>query len=162
MGKSAPPPANVDLVHSFARQVDGDVEIVLSRPEVEPAADDVFVLRQGKKRVVLTCVVTGAGDTRRLSLRAPRSELGDGTWAAVLRTSTGRLPLGCRLLVQGRRPLVLLWGDESGRTRLPDPRPRPPAAAPSPATGPRQPGRRAWSSPRAIASALRRRARRSS
>jgi hypothetical protein len=162
VGKSAPPPANVDLVHSYARQVGEEVEIVLSRPEVELAPDDVVVLRQGTRRVPLTAVVTGEGDSRRVTARAPRADLGRGTWGVALRTSTGRTPLGCRLLVQGGRPLVLLWGDDPAKSRLPEPNPRR-AAPPSQASWPRRLARRALRGrPREIASALSRRVRRSS
>ena len=144
MGKSLPPPAGVDLVHSFARVVDGDVEIVLTRPEVSLAPGADVVLRRGKRRQSATLLDEGTDDTRRLVVRLPRTDLDDGTWAVRLRSAGEVITLQARLLVQGERPVVLLWGAEGTTSRLPDPHPR--DSRPGPATTsavdrPNRPGR---------------------
>ena len=67
-------------------------------------------------------------------MRCSRRELGDGTWAVIFRTNEERQRVNVRLLVQGERPLSLLWGAKAGRSKRPlrydrRPRPRPPVRA---------------------------------
>ena len=124
MGNSQPPPTQVDLVDSYARLVGDEVEIVLADPALDVPADGIVVLRQGKRRRDARHRLVEDEAGRRLVARIERARLGDGIWALRLRTSEGSTHWGCRLLVQGRRPLVLLWGSSSPASTLPDPHPR--------------------------------------
>ncbi|VXC14279.1 hypothetical protein [Nocardioides sp. AX2bis] len=125
MGSSLPPAAAADLVNSYARRVADDVELVLDGTTARPGPDDTVVLRRGEHHLTAVPTVSGSGDVRRLVARFPRADLTDGTWKVRLRTPDGPLPLGCRLLVQGERPVVLLWGDEAAPSRPSRARPRP-------------------------------------
>src|SRR4051794_7297201 len=117
MGSSLPPPAAIDLVGSAARLRGTEVEVLLARPELglsglddDPGA--VLRLTRGKGVVSGTLHLEDHDGERRLVGRAPRAELGDGTWALSLERPGAQQVerLDARLLVQGRRPLVLLWG----------------------------------------------------
>ena len=112
MGDSLPPPAEFDLVGSFARRRGTDVEIVLADPKIEiGAAAAVVTLARGRQSVEATGTLAVGPRGRRLVVRAPRAALTDGNWSLTLRTGADSLePLAARLLVQGDRPLVLLWG----------------------------------------------------
>ena len=125
MKKAKPPAAEIDLVDSYARRVGDDVELSLARPTIEVPDGAVVVLRGADGRHVADTTVHDADGGRRLTARVPRAALGDGTYVVRLRTADGGLPLGCRLLVQGERPLVLLWGDKTRRSTLPVSRPAP-------------------------------------
>jgi hypothetical protein len=121
MGDSMPPPATFDLVDSFARRRGADVEIVLADPQTETTSGAVSVrLAQGERAVEARAELEDAPAGRRLTVRAPRSEVADGIWTLELSSASGPQQLAARLLVQGERPLVLLWGAKAGRTRLPD------------------------------------------
>jgi hypothetical protein len=117
MGKSLPPPAAINLVDSFARRRGSDVEIVLSDPKttVSPAAE--ARLRNGRKSATFTVSAEHEG---RLVLRGARSSLTDGTWTIRLHDGDDVSPVDARLLVQGERPLVLLWGATGQQTKFPD------------------------------------------
>lgn len=122
MGKSAPPPAAFDLVSSYARVRDDVVEIVVvgARLPVRRATPEL-VLRQRGHRVVAPVEVAKADAGKVLTARAPRGELADGVWTLVLRAGGGPVRLEAKLLVQGDRPVVLLWGAERVRSRRPVP-----------------------------------------
>ncbi|WP_457206232.1 hypothetical protein [Nocardioides sp. P5_C9_2] len=126
MGQSDPPVAEVDLVDSFARLVGGEVEVVLADPGPVIADGVTVVLRgeSGVRRGTLALVDDDRG--RRGAVRFERSTLTDGTYAVCLEGAGDERPLGCRLLVQGARPLVLLWGAEALPSRLPTPHRRSP------------------------------------
>ena len=117
MGDSLPPPAEFDLVDSFARQRGSDVEIVFAEPKTDISGDQLAVRLTLGQRVV-TARAEGSG--ARLTVRVARSELTDGTWGlSVVRPDGAVAPLAARLLVQGRRPVVLLWGAKATRTLVP-------------------------------------------
>lgn len=125
MGSSKPPAAEVDLVDSCARLVGGDVEVLLADPGpgIGDGATVVLRGRGGVHRGTLTLVDGDRG--RRGVVRFERSALTDGQYAVRLEADSDERPLGCRLLVQGARPLVLLWGAEAPKSRLPVPHRRP-------------------------------------
>jgi hypothetical protein len=121
VGDFRPPQAAIDLVASYARRRGGEVEIVLAEP-APGGAVDALILRKGATAVTAPVeLVDGPG--RRIVARAPREALADGIWALTLRSGDGAGRVGARLLVQGDRPLVLLWGGGNPKSRLPDPRP---------------------------------------
>jgi len=110
MGNSLPPPAEFDLVDSFARVRGSDVEIVLGEPKTDIADDGVTVRLELTGRTVTAQAMLVQEGGRRLVVRAPRSQFSDGVWSlAVIHADGSVAPLAARLLVQGQRPLVLLW-----------------------------------------------------
>lgn len=127
MGNSAPPPAAFDLIGSYARRRGTDVELVLTEPKIDSIDSPAVVeLRKGKAVVEATGDLVEMAATPRLTVRAPRAQFTDGLWTlAVQRTDDNPHPLEARLLVQGQRPLVLLWGAETPQTVLPKTRPVP-------------------------------------
>lgn len=112
MGDSMPPPATFDLVGSFARRRGADVEIVLSEPKTEVSGSPVVVtLAKAGRSIDASGDLADGASGRRLTVRAPRDRFTDGTWSLRLRNTSGTAEiLDARLLVQGERPLVLLWG----------------------------------------------------
>jgi hypothetical protein len=136
MGDSLPPPAEFDLVDSFARLRGDKAEIVLAEPKTELTESTAVVrLRRGGRSVDAAGDVVDSSTGRRLIVRVPRSELSDGIWSlTVVRSEDDVAPLAARLLVQGQRPLVLLWGANAGASAVPtsrasDPKRRAGAAA---------------------------------
>ncbi|NYG56873.1 hypothetical protein [Nocardioides perillae] len=139
MGDSRPPQAAIDLVDSYARRVGDDVEVVLSDPDHVVSSGDVVELRRGEQRHRARAEVVDDDRGRRALVRVARGELRNGTYA-LRRVGGSRgagdvgdgpaedvpevLPLGCRLLVQGERPLVLLWGQRATPSMTPVPHPR--------------------------------------
>jgi hypothetical protein len=121
MGNSAPPPAAFDLVGSYARRRDTDVELVLTEPKIELVDSPAVVeLRKDDAVVEATGELVEAAGVRRLTVRAPRAQLSDGVWTLALRrTDDAPHRLEARLLVQGARPLVLLWGAKTPASFLP-------------------------------------------
>lgn len=127
MGSSRPPDADVDLVDSYARLAGGKVEVVLASPgpEIDDGATVVLRRHDRDHRGTLALFDGDADSGRRGVVRFDRSTLTDGQYAVMLHGDADERPLGCRLLVQGARPLVLLWGAEPTKSRLPAPHPRP-------------------------------------
>ena len=121
MGDSRPPgSAPVNVVNSYARRRGGRVEVVLADPATPlDSGDPVVVLRDGRQRVRSAATVVDDARGRRLVASFPLAELGDGQYRVVVRTADARTSAGLRLLVQGDRPVVLLWGDRPSRP-LPD------------------------------------------
>lgn len=143
MGKSLPPPAEIDLVLSYARRVGDVVELVLGDPQLDlDGAPPVVRLRQaGRRGVEREGRLVHDERGRRLVVRVPRKELGRGTWAVLLVGGPqGKVPVQARLLVQGRRPVVLLWGRRGSPSELPVPHPRTSTSQPV-----RSPIRAVWS-----------------
>lgn len=125
MGDSLPPPAEFDLVDSFARLRGADAEIVLADPKTELAGGNLMVrLAHDGRTVEAEAEGTDTAAGRRLVVRLPRSRLSDGVWSLAMVRSDGSVaPLAARLLVQGARPLVLLWGAQGSRSKTPKTRP---------------------------------------
>ncbi|WP_375476599.1 hypothetical protein [uncultured Jatrophihabitans sp.] len=122
MGNSMPPPASFDLVDSVARLRGADVEILLAEPKSEIAGSSVEVsLGRGTRTVRADGELVEDDGGRRLIVRARRAELDDGIWTLTLEHGAAeRQQLAARLLVQGDRPLVLLWGAKATHS-LPPP-----------------------------------------
>jgi len=125
MGDSLPPPAEFDLVDSFARLRGADAEIALGDPKTELVGVEQTVrLSQGRRRIDAAAEMSDSPTGRRLTVRVPRSRLSDGIWSLQVVHADGSVaPLAARLLVQGRRPLVLLWGAHGGKSQVPAGRP---------------------------------------
>jgi hypothetical protein len=119
MGDSLPPPAGFDLVDSLARLRGSDVEIVLREPKAELVESArTIVLKQRGRRASGTVELIRDGAGTRLVCRVARSDLTDGIWSLTLRGESDE-PMDARLLVQGRRPLVLLWGAKTKPSLVP-------------------------------------------
>ena len=120
MGDSRPPDsAPVDLVNSYARRRGDRVEVVLADPS--PPIDTtgaVVVLRREGRGVRAGADVLDDARGRRLVASFPAEDLDDGQWRVVVRVANERTNPGLRLLVQGRRPVVLLWGDRPTRPQI--------------------------------------------
>ncbi len=124
MGLSAPPPASIDLVGSFARRRGSDVELVLWAPTQAQHATAVE-LAKGASVVRGSIELVSDSEGDRLVARVARAELSDGQWSITVLTPDGeRSSVEARLLVQDARPLVLLWGAKSLEAGL---TPEPPA-----------------------------------
>lgn len=124
MGNSLPPPAAFDLISSFARVTGAEIEVVLADPTVEFAVPTVNVgLRRGRQVVIAAGTIERGASGVRLLVRVARNELTDGTWTlSIERESAPPERIGARLLVQGDRPVVLLWGAQDPRSVIPKPR----------------------------------------
>lgn len=125
MADSKPPQdANIDLVDSYARLRGTQVEIVLRAPRFEGSNDAALVLRRGKRRVLAPVSVIDDESRTVFAATVPRERLGNGIWSLRLRSGEDGLRVSARLLVQGDRPIVLLWGTDSQESALPVPHPR--------------------------------------
>lgn len=124
MGNSKPPKATFDLIDSYAHLVGDDVRIVLHEPRFDIAEPAALRLIQGKRQRQAEVRVTDGATGRHVVATISRDGLTDGTWNLRLRTEDRNARLNVRLLVQGDRPLVLLWGAEPLPSRLPVPHPR--------------------------------------
>jgi hypothetical protein len=115
VGDSLPPPASFDLVGSFARRAGQDAEIVIFEPKLRlPAgASPAIALRNGARSVHASVTIEETAHGKRLVARTARDQLTDGMWSLELRAGAAPERLDARLLVQGERPLVLLWGADS-------------------------------------------------
>lgn len=131
MGSSRPPKADISLVDSYAHRSGVNARLVLADPRVEVPAEATALLRHRKAHAELevSCGLIDDERGRRLVIQVPLASLRDGIWTIRLRTADGTSSLGCRLLVQGDRPLVLLWGAKASPSILPRPHPRSPAPA---------------------------------
>jgi hypothetical protein len=126
VGDSLPPPATIDLVGSFARRRGSDVQLVLWDPKSDTAAA-ATELELTSAGVTAYGKVTFVDDERgrRLECRVARSGVTDGQWSLMLRADGVPEPVAARLLVQGDRPLVLLWGAKAGASMVPSAAPTP-------------------------------------
>ncbi len=120
MGDSRPPDsAPLDLVNSYARRRAGSIEVALADPAEALAAEDaVMVLRHDGRRVRSRAGVVDDERGRRLVASFPAGQVDDGQWRVIVRASGERTTPGVRLLVQGPRPVVLLWGDRPTRPQV--------------------------------------------
>ena len=111
MGDSLPPPAAIDLVGSYARRRGAEVEVVLAAAPLALTDGAVVTFARGGRTVVGRGAVTEPAGVRTFTVRAARDRFADGVWALTVTTETGAAErIDARLLVQGDRPLVLLWG----------------------------------------------------
>ncbi|MGN6609318.1 MAG: hypothetical protein ACTHMS_20185 [Jatrophihabitans sp.] len=113
---SAASPVDITLEDSHARLRGDAVEIVLGAAVV-PGGSLSARLRKGRRAVDFTA--TADGD--RIVLRGPRAGLVDGAWTIALTADGASQAVEARLLVQGARPLVLLYGARPLPSRLPTP-----------------------------------------
>lgn len=153
MGNSRPPKsAKLDLVFSYARSRGDQAELVLVESSREFSDSAILELRRGKEIHAAGCELVTDERGRRVVARFDRADLTDGIYRLRLRTGEGEeaesVRLGARLLVQGRRPLVLLWGAVAQKSSVPtrpginhfppkaerQPRPAAPAAPAQPAS----------------------------
>lgn len=119
MGSSAPPRADFDLILSFARLRAGDVEIRLARMALELEPGSVVELASGTTTISAPVEVTGPAEAPTVVARTPRAGLADGVWSIGVRSAGSTAPLAARLLVQGDRPVALLWGNGDSVEREP-------------------------------------------
>lgn len=124
MGNSLPPPAAFDLISSFARVMGAEIEVLLADPKVELAAPTVDVgLRRGRQVVIAAGMIEHSATGVRVIVRVPRNAVTDGTWTlSIEREPAAPERIDARLLVQGDRPVVLLWGARDPRSFIPKPR----------------------------------------
>jgi hypothetical protein len=134
MGDSLPPKATVDLVASYARRRGDHVEIVLAEPTELLDGDTWATLRRGEDRVRAQLRLDTTGDERRYVVTCERSALSDGRWALFLQGEGDQEQrVNARLLVDGDRPLSLLWGTHPPKSSRPMPyRQRPLILPPAP------------------------------
>jgi len=120
MGDSRPPEsASADLVNSYARRRGDRVEVVLADPAPPMDAEGaVVVLRREGRRLRSQAQLLDDERGRRLVASFPADGLDDGQWRVIVRVANQRTSPGVRLLVQGRRPVVLLWGDRPTRPQI--------------------------------------------
>jgi hypothetical protein len=135
MGSSLPPPATLDLVSSAARRSGRHVELILARAHVPPDIRGDLVVRLTKGTEVITAgahtrpTKHGRGGSAADSeidvvAEVPSVSLTDGKWRVELGGAEDEelAVVTARLLVQGRRPVVLLWGARAKRSTSPRPR----------------------------------------
>ncbi len=121
MGSSLPPPSTIDLVGSFSRLDGSEVEVVLSGPAEHLRQETTVTFAKGAQRVPGQASWSDQSERGELTLRAPRDHFNNGSWGILL--GEQRVRIGARLLIQGERPTVLLWGAKSSPSRLADPNP---------------------------------------
>ena len=141
MGQSLPPPATLDLVGSFARRNGSSVDLLLARSDLPGSTGPLVVeLSKGSRSVVGSAAVHTLGEGSDVRASVPADALSDGVWTIQLgvQGEDERVPVSARLLVQGQRPVVLLWGEKTKKSVLPTARPSLRAGG---AGGRRAPGR---------------------
>jgi len=122
MGQSLPPPATLDLVGSYARRHGADVHLLLARSDLPNSTGPLVVhLARGTKRVTGTATVRESGAGSDVVASVPAKHLGDGVWTIRLgvQGDDDTVPVTARLLVQGERPVVLLWGEKGQKSAVP-------------------------------------------
>jgi hypothetical protein len=124
MSESEPATSRIDHVASYVRLRDGQVELEIVEPTVAIARrHPQLTLRRGRQRVNIRGDFVKNEAVRKVTATVPRGDLTDGVWRIILRPGGNRpTRLDARLLVQGERPLVLLWGAEAEPSRVPAPR----------------------------------------
>jgi hypothetical protein len=128
MGLSLPPPATLDLVGSYARRTGDSVELVLARSDLPSSIGGLVVrLTRGAHSVTGTAQVRASGEGSDVLAQVPAGQLSDGIWQIGLggEGDDEFAPVTARLLVQGPRPVVLLWGAKATASRVPASRPAP-------------------------------------
>jgi hypothetical protein len=120
VGDSKPPAsAPVNLVDSYARRRGRRAEVVLAEPNPPLDGDGlVMVLRREDQRLRSPAKLVDDDRGRRLVASFPADDLTDGQWRVILRVAGERVAPPVRLLVQGRRPMVLLWGSRPARPQV--------------------------------------------
>jgi hypothetical protein len=123
MGLSLPPPATLDLVGSYARRRGDVVELVLARSDLPSTSGPIVVrLTKGSSVVTGSAEVREAGEGSDVVGSVPVRSLTDGIWGIGLGGAGDDefAPVTARLLVQGARPVVLLWGEQGTKSKAPD------------------------------------------
>jgi hypothetical protein len=120
-------PLPVDLVGSCARRsVTGDVVLSIAALPTRHVGEVPLHLRKGPRRSRTTARLTASSrldQSGDLVATVPRAALPDGVWTLSVALPGERVrPLDARLLVQGRRPVVLLWGAVGKVSRPPEPK----------------------------------------
>lgn len=131
MGQSLPPPATLDLVGSYARRNGSNVDLLLARSDLPGSTGPLVVhLARGSKKVTGTAAVQVAREGSDVVASVPARQLSDGTWTIRLGVEGDdeTVPVTARLLVQGQRPVVLLWGEKDGKSVVPTRRSSPTVA----------------------------------
>ncbi|MBM9461038.1 hypothetical protein JK386_14145 [Nocardioides sp. zg-536] len=137
MGDSLPPKATVDLVGSYARRRGDRAEIVLSEPKEVVDGQGWAVLRRKDLEVSADLRLVTDERGRRYVVSCENAQLADGRWALILCGEDGqRQRVNARLLVQGERPLCLLWGTRPPESTKPIRHRDRPVVIPAPAGGP--------------------------
>ena len=112
----------MNLVNSYGRRRGELVEVVLADPSPSlTSGRAVMVLRRGGpdgQRLRAPAQLLDDARGRRLVAAFPADALADGQRRLIVRAGGQRTPPGVRLLVQGRRPTVLLWGDRPTRAQV--------------------------------------------
>jgi hypothetical protein len=122
MGLSLPPPATLDLVGSFARRRGDVVELVLARSDLPSTSGPIVVrLTNGSSVVTGAAQVRSAAEGSDVVGSVPARALQDGVWGIGLGAEGDDefAPVTARLLVQGARPVVLLWGEKGTTSKAP-------------------------------------------
>jgi hypothetical protein len=119
MGDSKPPNADFDLVDSYARRRGTDIEIILADPHADLQAATALTLRRFDSEVQAALETAQSPNGPVLVARVPADRLENGRWSAHVTSESGTKQISARLLVQGRRPVVLLWGAHGSATEVP-------------------------------------------
>jgi hypothetical protein len=122
MGQSLPPPATLDLVGSYARRTGANVDLLLARSDLPNSTGPLELhLKRGSKSVTGTASVRASGEGSDVVASVPAKHLSDGTWTIQLgvKGDDDLVPVSARLLVQGQRPVVLLWGEKGQKSAVP-------------------------------------------
>jgi hypothetical protein len=122
MGQSLPPPATLDLVGSYARRNGSAIDLLLARSDLPNSTGPLVVeLSKGASSVTGTAEVRASGEGSDVQASVPARQLSDGVWKIQLGVAGDdeRVPVSARLLVQGQRPVVLLWGEKTQKSMVP-------------------------------------------
>jgi hypothetical protein len=119
MGDSKPPNADFDLVDSYARRRGTDIEIVLADPHADLQAATALTLNRSGDEVQVAVKPAQSPNGHVLVARVPADRLTNGRWGMRATTDSGSKQISARLLLQGQRPVVLLWGAHASASEVP-------------------------------------------
>jgi hypothetical protein len=120
MGDSKPPNADFDLVDSYARRRGADIEIFLADPHADLQAATALTLSRSGDEVQVAMEPAQSPNGPVLVARVPADRLTNGRWTLHATSESGSKQISARLLLQGRRPVVLLWGAHGSATEVPE------------------------------------------
>jgi hypothetical protein len=115
----------VDVAASYARRVEGGIQVVLLLPDADPGPGPVEVrLREAGRTLKREAAVHLEPNGVRLELVVPAQRLGQGVWRLAVRTAPedSFTRIEARLLTSRRQPVALLPGPAPD-TRMPAPEP---------------------------------------